>query len=96
MISAILGEQAMSEMMEALRLKLIQLPEKSADEDALAEIAKPSANQTLRKHTPSHGQPLGSVRLTVKPALHKQFCVRGLTQGGQLQNRLRCTVFRAS
>ena len=39
-------------MAEALRLNLIQLPEGSKDEEALAEIVKPFADQILRKHTP--------------------------------------------
>ena len=56
MIPEILREQARSEMVEALRLNLIKLPEGSVDEEALSEIAKPFADEILRKHTPFHWQ----------------------------------------
>ena len=56
MIPEILREQARSEMVEALRLNLIKLPEGSVDEQALSEIAKPFADKILRKHTPFHWQ----------------------------------------
>ena len=59
-IPAVLREQERSEMVEALRLNLIQLPEGSVDEDVLAEIAKPFADEILRKHTPFHWQMLRS------------------------------------
>ena len=61
MIPEILREQAQSEMVEALRLNLIQLPEGSMDKEALAEIAKPFADQILRKHAPFHWQAARSV-----------------------------------
>ena len=54
MIPEILREQARSEMVEALRLNLIKLPEGSVDEEALSEIAKPFADEILRKHTAFH------------------------------------------
>ena len=60
MIPEILREQARSEMVEALRLNLIKLPEGSVDEEALSEIAKPFADEILRKHTPSHWQMMRS------------------------------------
>ena len=47
-------------MVEALRLNLIQLPEGSVEEDVLAEIAKPFAHESLRKHTLFHWQMLRS------------------------------------
>ena len=56
MIPEVFREQARSEMVEALRLNLIQFPEGSVDEEALAEIAKLFADQILRKHTPFHWQ----------------------------------------
>ena len=59
-IPAVLSEQARSEMVEALRLNLIQLPEGSVDEDVLAEIVKWFADEILRKHTPFHWQMLRS------------------------------------
>ena len=60
MIPEILREQARSEMVEALRLNLIKLPEGSVDEEALSEIAKPFADEILRKHTPFHWQMMRS------------------------------------
>ena len=60
MIPAILREQARSEMFEALRLNLIQVPEGSVDEHFLAESAKHFADEFLRKHTPFHWQMLRS------------------------------------
>ena len=60
LIPAVLRKQARSEMVEALRLNLIQLPEGSVDENVLAEIAKPFADEILRKHTPFHWQMLRS------------------------------------
>ena len=60
MIPEILREQARSEMIEALRLDLIKLPEGSVDEEALSEIAKPFADEILRKHTPFHWQMMRS------------------------------------
>ena len=59
-IPAVLREQARSEIVEALRLNLIKLPEGSVDEDVLAEITKPFAEEILRKHTPFHWQMLRS------------------------------------
>ena len=59
-IPAILREQARSEMFEALRLNLIQLPEVSVEEDVLAENAKHFADEILRKYTPFHRQMLRS------------------------------------
>ena len=56
MIPEVLREQARSEMVEALRLNLIQLPEGSVDQEAQADIAKSFADQMLRKHTPFHWQ----------------------------------------
>ena len=61
MIPEVLREQAQSEMVEALRLNLIQLPERSMDKEALVEIAKPFADQILRKHAPFHWQAARSV-----------------------------------
>ena len=56
MIPEILREQARSDMVEALRLNLIKLPEGSVDEETLSEIAKPFADEVLRKHTPFQWQ----------------------------------------
>ena len=41
-------------------LNLIQLPDASVDEDVLSEIAKPFADEILRKHTRFHWQMLRS------------------------------------
>ena len=54
-IPVILGEQARREMVEALRLNLIQLPQGPVDE---AEVAKPFADEIVGRHTLFHWQAL--------------------------------------
>ena len=67
MIPEILKEQARSEMVEALRLNLVKLPEGSVDEETISEITKPFADEILHRYTPFHWQMLrnGPVQLGV-------------------------------